>query len=206
MTSAAPIDAVHPHTAPRGASLAANILLFQVAWVAGVGGAAAGYAWPGPLAAAIAALLALASSAHRARLAWFLPAVAAVGYAADSGIARLGILEFAAPFPESLPCPLWMAGLWLAFATTLHAALRFLQTRPVLAALFGLIGGPLALRAAVGLGAIRITGDPRLAYAIFAVEYALLTPLLLLAARRALSTSAGSPTETLARSAGRAST
>lgn len=206
MTGAAPLLTAPPYAAARGVPPAVNLLTFQAAWIAGVGGASAGYWWLGPLVALVAALGTIAYTSQRSRLAWFLPAAAAGGYAADIGIARLGILEFAAPFPEALPCPLWMGGLWLAFATTLNGALRFLQTRPVLAALFGLIGGPLALRAAVGLGAIRITGDPRLAYAIFAVEYALLTPLLLLAARRALGVSSGSATQKPALIAGRAST
>ena len=50
--------------------------------------------------------------------------------------------------------PYWMVALWGAFATTLNHSLRWLTRRPVFAALFGAVGGPIAYSAGVQLGAL----------------------------------------------------
>jgi hypothetical protein len=49
-----------------------------------------------------------------------------------------------------------MVSLWMAFATTLNHSLRWLASRPWVAALAGAIGGPLAYLAGAKLGALTL--------------------------------------------------
>ena len=74
--------------------------------------------------------------------------------------------------------PAWMLALWANFATTLNLSLAGLQTRPWLAALLGLIGGPLAYWGGASLGAMTFVA-PLPALTTLALGWALLTPLLL---------------------------
>jgi hypothetical protein len=77
----------------------------------------------------------------------------------------------------ALPPP-WMIALWANFATTLNLSLAGLQTRPWLAALLGLVGGPLAYWGGAGLGAMTFVA-PLPALIALGLGWALLTPLLL---------------------------
>jgi len=54
---------------------------------------------------------------------------------------------------DALPPP-WLLGMWAQFATTFRFSLRRVITRPVLAALFGAVGGPIAFLAGERLGAV----------------------------------------------------
>ncbi len=71
-----------------------------------------------------------------------------------------------------------MIALWANFATTLNLSLAGLQTRPWLAALLGLVCGPLAYWGGAGLGAMTFI-TPLPALITLALGWALLTPLLL---------------------------
>ncbi|HPB74378.1 MAG TPA: DUF2878 domain-containing protein [Chromatiaceae bacterium] len=74
--------------------------------------------------------------------------------------------------------PAWMLALWANFATTLNLSLAGLQTRPGLAAVLGLVGGPLAYWGGAGLGAMTFVA-PLPALITLALGWALLTLLLL---------------------------
>ena len=82
-----------------------------------------------------------------------------------------------ASLDAALPPP-WMIALWANFATTLNLSLAGLQNRPGLAALLGLVGGPLAYWGGAGLGAMTFIA-PLPALITLALGWALLTPLLL---------------------------
>lgn len=63
------------------------------------------------------------------------------------------------------------------------ASLRWLQPRPLLAAVLGLVGGPLAWYAGARLGALELP-DPSLALSVLGAGWAALMPLLLWLASR----------------------
>jgi hypothetical protein len=76
-----------------------------------------------------------------------------------------------------------MVALWVLFATTFNASLRWLRGRPLLAMALGAVGGPLAYLAGAQLGAISF---PELAsgLAVQAAGWTLLMPLLMRIADR----------------------
>jgi hypothetical protein len=65
----------------------------------------------------------------------------------------------------------------MLFATTLNVSLRWLRGRPLLGALLGAVGGPLAYLAGAKLGGIELL-EPALALSALAAGWALLLPLL----------------------------
>jgi hypothetical protein len=102
--------------------------------------------------------------------------------------AHAGVLRYAAPSP-ALPAggaPLWILGLWLAFAATLQCSLAFLQRRRWLAAAFGAIGAPLAyLGAAHGWQAVVFAAPSWPTLLALAGAWALALPVLATIARPA---------------------
>lgn len=134
----------------RALLTAANVVGYQAVWLASVGGAGAGLAWAGPLAAAVfvAAMLAFGG---RARQDLRLLAVALpLGVLLDTAFAASGWLRYAEPWPWAWAAPIWIWSLWAGFAMTLNHSMAFLRERPLAAALLGLFGGPLAYWAAAG--------------------------------------------------------
>ncbi|GAB3291875.1 DUF2878 domain-containing protein [Parahaliea aestuarii] len=105
-----------------------NALWFQLFWLCAVLG-------QDSLLAALAALLVvhllLVPSAAEELLA-LLP-VALLGAGLDSALSLAGVFRF----DSGGPIPLWLFGLWFAFATTLSRSLDLLRRRPWLAALLG---------------------------------------------------------------------
>ncbi len=160
-----------------------NFILFQVAWFACVLGAAHGVPWAGPLVV-LGVVLHHLATARDVRAEWLLLAVAlAVGAVFDSALASTGWISFTAGQWHPGLAPYWMMTMWMAFATTLNVSLGWLKPRPVLAALFGAVGDPLAYLAGAGLGAATLV-DQTAAVAALAVGWSLVTPgLTTLAAR-----------------------
>lgn len=183
-----------------------NLLLFQLGWWALVLSAARGY--PGLGLAVVALILAwhLGRVRPLASEALLIGLAALIGLSFDSLLIATGWVSFGPPAPvasqalgvathpvlasasfpttstgaslaAALP-PSWMVALWANFATTLNLSLVSLQTRPGLAALLGLVGGPLAYWGGASLGAMTFVA-PLPALITLAMGWALLTPLLL---------------------------
>jgi hypothetical protein len=124
--------------------MAFNILGFQAVWWACVLGAGAGWAWAGPLAAVAFAVLHLHATPTRARDLRLMVAAMLLGLVLDSGLAASGLLVYAASGGSDVLAPAWILALWAGFALTLTHSLAWFAQRPLAAALFGLVGGPLA--------------------------------------------------------------
>lgn len=148
----------------------------QAVWLIAAWSAGRGLWWPG-LLAAVAFTAAMLTSSHGLRGDLRLLAAAlACGVLLDGGLRLLGWLHYGAARPALL-APLWILGLWAAFAVILQPLLGWLLRRPWLAALFGALGGPLAyLGAARGFGAVQfVQAGPALAW--LAIGWALAMPL-----------------------------
>jgi hypothetical protein len=160
-----------------------NVVLYQLGWFACVLGAAHGLPWIGPLAAAAIIAWHLARAA-RARPELALVACAVLlGALFDTLLVQSGWVHFSAGALIAGTAPCWMMALWAIFATTLNVSLRSLRAHPVLALILGALGGPLAYFAGARLGAITlVAAGPALS--VIALGWAVLTPVLLLAARR----------------------
>jgi hypothetical protein len=131
-----------------------NLAAYQLAWLACVLGAAQGMAWAGTAFALVvsAGHLALHRNVAEVRLIGY---AAAIGFVADSVLVQTHYVQFESAASSGW-APLWMVSLWMAFATTLNHSLRWLMSRAWIAALAGVIGGPLAYLAGAELGALMI--------------------------------------------------
>ena len=147
-----------------------NLISYQLAWLAVILSAARDAAWVG-------IAIALALAAVHVRLRRDLRELRAIGLAVligllvDSTLALTGQVRFASAWPPGL-APFWMLSLWMAFATTLNHSLRWLMTRPVVAALGGASGGPLAYLAGAKLGALTLL-TPAMTLSIIALLWTL---------------------------------
>ncbi len=165
--------------------LIANLVSFQLVWMATVGGAAQGWWWAGPLAVLVfAAWQVPLSSAPRADLK--LMAIAAgAGFVIDSALVLSGLLTFRTPLPWDFAAPVWIVALWVAFALTLNHSMDSLKRRPLLAVLLGLIGGPLAYWLAARVwNAVDLNSSVWLTLAVIGAVWGIVTPLLLALAER----------------------
>lgn len=161
-----------------------NYALYQAGWFACVLGAAAGQSAVGASAAAVLLAGHLLAAGQPGRELRLCLCAAALGCILDSAQGWADVIAFAGPpLPGGL-CPAWILVMWAQFATLLPHALGWLLTRPLLGAILGAVGGPLAYYAGFRLGAAAFpSGIPR-AVAWMAVEWAIATPLLLWMARR----------------------
>ena len=154
-----------------------NLIGFQLGWFACVLGAAHGYPLLGPLLALPIIGFHLARQTDKRAELTLLLLTLLIGSMFDQALMLLGLVRYSATIwpPEWLP--IWMMALWALFATTLNFSLRWLQPRPLVAALFGLVGGPLAYWAGARVDAIEWQQPIALLLAL-AIGWAVLMPLL----------------------------
>lgn len=161
----------------------ANFLAFQLGWFACVLGAAYDRPWAGTaIALAVVGWHLTRAPRPHAELVLVLIA-AAIGVLWDSALVALGWIDYPNGMLIDGTAPHWMVALWMLFATTLNVSLAWLKRSLWLAAGFGALGGPLAYLAGGKLGALAFV-EPAAALAALAVGWALLTPLLIVIARR----------------------
>ena len=143
-----------------------DVLLYQLGWCVCILGAAAGRSWAGAAYTLLAVLAHMAVVPSPLRTLGAIAAVAVPGALIDGVWTALGWLDF--PMQAHLfgLLPPWMAGLWVMFCFVLGSGLRFLRHRLLLAALIGLVGGPLAYLAGSRLGALELHGPAVVAVAI----------------------------------------
>jgi hypothetical protein len=153
-----------------------HTLLWQLAWLAAVLGAANGPGWLGPLAAVPVVGGALAAG----RCGWGTLATAAVlGAVVDSLLGHADLVRMAdgaggwAAWP-----PPWMTALWLMLASALGMGLAWLNPGP-LAAVLGAAAAVAAYAGGERLGALAFPSGAPPALAAVACAYAVVLPLLL---------------------------
>jgi hypothetical protein len=158
----------------------ANLLGFQLGWFASILGAAKGLTWLGPAVVGVLAIIDVARAKRRSRVAGMLVGTAAMGYAMDSLVVAAGAMGFPSHARLGAPSTLWMAAMWVNLAIALLGSLAGVLGRWVIAAVFGLIGGPLSYWAGERLGAVTL-GEPLWrSLSIVGVEWLIAMPLLVL--------------------------
>ncbi len=156
-----------------------NVVAFQVCWVAFVGGAARGWWWLGFLFLLPFALWQLRISAWPRADVAMIGISAVLGFAMDSALVQAGLLSYVAPIPWAGWAPLWMVGLWMAFALTLNHSLVFLRRSWLLAFAIGALAGPFAYWIAGRAWQAVVFHEPASrAYIAQAIAWGVLTPLL----------------------------
>lgn len=166
-------------------NLILNAVLFQLTWIAAVAGAGHGLWWPGLVMLAVFATWQLRDRETRGAdlrlLAWALP----IGLLVDTLWVQSGMLSFATPLPWSGLAPVWIVVLWAGFTLTLNHSLRALKSRPLMAAVLGLLGGPLAYWiASSAWGAAEIHWPLWQALLALGIAWGVLTPFLCRLANR----------------------
>lgn len=154
-----------------------NFIVYQSSWLAGVVAAAHGQAALGCLAVVAAIGLHLWLAPQRAPEIRLVLAALGVGLAWESLLVSLGLFRYSSGNFAAGLAPYWILALWAQFATTLNLSLAWLKGRPVLGAVFGLVGGPLAYFAGYRLGALH-SPDLPLALALQGIGYGVFVPLL----------------------------
>lgn len=160
-----------------GVSKIVNAILYELGWASCVLGAAWGYPLSGGGLALLLVLVHLWLANDRGREVRLIGIAILLGVVVDSSQQAFGLFRFK---PDSLGfwLPVWVFVIWAQFATLFHYALAWLAGRPVVAVLFGLIGGPLAYGGGIRLGAAEFGANPYLSLGLLAVIWALVVPLL----------------------------
>lgn len=161
----------------------ANALGYQIVWLLSIAAAARGNGVVGPLAAMVFVLIVLRFGGKTRPDLVLIVIALILGMLADSLWIWLGWLHYLAAWPSRNLAPLWILGVWAAFAVTLNHSLALLKKRLALAALLGAGGGPLAYWAASrGLGAVSVTASTPLVLTGLGIAWAIFIPSLLRAA------------------------
>ena len=157
-----------------------NLAFFKIGWVACVMFAAAGK--PGLATLSVAAVVAvhLAGVKAPSKEALLLAAAALVGLGWESFMVWTGLVQY--PGHESaVLAPYWIVAMWVLFATTINHGLRWAKRHGWVAALAGLLGGPMAFFGGMNLGAVEFSHTAA-ALTLIGLGWAALLPLLILIA------------------------
>ncbi|MDD7804858.1 MAG: DUF2878 domain-containing protein [Endozoicomonas sp. (ex Botrylloides leachii)] len=98
-----------------------------------------------------------------------------LGSAVDSFLGNIGVLSF---YHDSLLLPLWLACLWLLFATTLRHCLAWTGRHKLAGALVGAIAGPMSYYAGSQLSNVELSLPLWKSMLILSVIWAMMIPLL----------------------------
>lgn len=162
----------------RAGSKIANVALYQLGWFFCVLGAAYDFALYGTLIALIMIGMHLILTDERQAEIRLLLCTCILGVVVDSSQQALGVFSFKSDPDWPLWLPAWIFVIWAQFATLFRYALYWLRGRYLLAALFGLLGGPLAYAGGVRLGAAQFGADLSFSLVSLALVWACVTPLL----------------------------
>lgn len=165
-----------------GAAL--NFLIYYAGWFACILGPAWGYPWTGTALALVLIGVHLALVRRRRDELALMLWAAGIGTAVDTVQIAVGALRFpVGSLNPALPPP-WLVVLWAQFAATFHFSMSWMKGRPVIAALFGAVGGPLAFLAGWRLGVVELQPSLWGSLASLALAWAGVMPLLMRIAAR----------------------
>ncbi len=157
--------------------LLVNFAAFQIGWFACVIGGANDLAMIGTLTVAAAVALHLYFAADPATELRLLAFVLVIGTIWDSLVVTSGLMSYPSGTFLAGIAPHWIIAMWVLFGTTLNVSMGWLKGRPVIAAVMGAAGGPLAYLTGFKLGGVEIP-DLALGLAVQGVGWAVLMPLL----------------------------
>lgn len=161
-----------------------NVVALQAGWFACVIGGSGEFPGIGPGFVLAHLCLHLLLTREKTRDALVIAVVTIIGIVADGVLLRIGAIAFDSGVVDRWIAPLWMIALWANFATSLNLTLEFLRGRFVLAMLLGAIGGASAYWGGVRFGALSMPPGEWQGTAAVAIEWAIVTPLLVWIAAR----------------------
>ncbi|WP_410016948.1 DUF2878 domain-containing protein [Pseudomonas sp. 7P_10.2_Bac1] len=101
--------------------------------------------------------------------------VAVCGWVLDSALLHLGVFSFAA---SNVVLPLWLALIWLLFASTLPYSLNWTKRPWWVGSLLGAVGGPLSYWGGAKLAGVGLPLGVAPSLVLLAVIWAMLIPAL----------------------------
>ena len=122
----------------------ANALGYQAVWLATMVSVYMGHFWYGFFTSMVFAGLTLCFGGKAKQDGRIVLIGLTLGVSVDTLFAAGGWIQYAMPWTAISIAPLWIIALWLSFSFTLNHSMAFLRGNYVVAAVFGLIGGPLA--------------------------------------------------------------
>lgn len=155
-----------------------NIVLYQIGWASCVLGSSWDYPFLGSFLGVMMLVIHLMLAEMRRAEVVLICCVCLIGIIVDSSQQSLGFFSLKTSPVWPFWLPMWMLVIWAQFATTLRFALYWLAGHYVLAALFGMVGGPLAYWGGVRLGAAQFGENTLFSLATLSLVWGLLTPLL----------------------------
>jgi len=156
-----------------------NILLYQLGWFSCLLGAAWGYPLKGAFFALLLIVVHLVLAESRKSELYLMLCACLLGITIDTAQQAAGVFTFKTDPAWPIWLPLWIFVIWAQFATLLRYALNWLSGRYLLAAFFGLIGGPLAYWGGARLGAAQMGEHLFASIASLALIWALVMPGLM---------------------------
>jgi hypothetical protein len=159
-------------------NLLINVAAFKLGWVSSVVGGAQQLPWLGPLVVFAAVALHLARAQRPSSEFMLIIACGLIGAVFDSALVAAGWVTFPSGMFSDLMAPYWIVTMWMLFGTTINLSMRWMRGRPLLAAAFGFVGGPLAYLAGYKIGGIQFVDQPA-AMAMLAIGWAIMMPLLM---------------------------
>lgn len=155
--------------------LIANYLLFQLGWLACVlGGDQIALA-----AAVIVLFIHLLWIGNWHKEKQILALTLLLGCAIDSFLGNLEILKFNSQLDDAgRILPLWLACLWLIFATTLRHSLDWSRTHKLYGAILGFFGGPLSYLAGSKISDVTLAQPLWQTLLTLAIIWAVVIPML----------------------------
>ena len=155
-----------------------NVATAQIGWFGSVVGGAQQMPWIGPLVALVALTIHFYFARRPAQELLLIMSCAAIGAAFDSMLVAAGWVQYYSGQFSEVMAPYWIISMWILFATTLNVSMRWLRGRWRLAAIFGMVGGPLAYLGGQKLGGIELVNEVA-ALAALGIGWAVMMPILL---------------------------
>lgn len=164
-----------------------NFSIYQIGWFACVLGAAHGdTVWLIIAALCVAFHLVLAQPFKKQMLIVLVGAL--VGTIVEMLLIVFSVYRFPTPgISPGLP-PVWIVVMWMQFAALLPYCLAWLSRRYILAAVLGLVGGPLAFLGGERLGGVEFLAPRAVHLAALGCLWSGALPLLVWAVDRILAT------------------
>ncbi|MFT6712455.1 MAG: hypothetical protein ACJATO_002845, partial [Arenicella sp.] len=157
-----------------------NAVLFQTLWFACVLGSSQTLLWPAMLMMGVMMVWQLHPGRRHPNDIKVLLAAVVLGLIIDTIWVTFGFMVFKDPRPVPWLSPGWIIIMWAGFALTINHSMSWLSLHPMLPALMGLIGGPLAYFAGRRLGAVEYLTDPVLISCMLAIAWAIALSLLVM--------------------------
>lgn len=168
----------------RWLAIAINVVAFDALWTAGMLGAGKAWWWAAPAMIVLSMAGQLRSSPAPGRETCLILGGAAIGTSLDFLGVSLGVLRYVSD--STVEFLVLFGALWVNFGTTLRPTLRWMWRRPVLAAVFGAIGGPGAYWIGSRIGAVSL-GSPEWRGLLWVTaQYGAALPLWMLVANRTI--------------------